>query len=179
VGNFSADEVLLQLKDLAKALNVEFEARVRIEDTELVQLLNRAVAMVYAPRLEPFGLAPLEANACGLPVIAVAEGGVRETIVDGENGLLVEHDPRAMARAIERLVTDKSYARRLGKTAAKVVTERWSLEASLDRLEQRFAGTLELARGRMSGRSPMPHGRDGQKEKRHTGNMAENRKVLS
>ena len=43
--------------------------------------IHSTAAMLYAPRLEPFGLAPLEANACGLPVIAVPEGGVRETVV--------------------------------------------------------------------------------------------------
>jgi glycosyltransferase involved in cell wall biosynthesis len=44
--------------------------------------------MAYAPRLEPLGLAPLEAGACGLPVVAVAEAGVRETVVDGITGSL-------------------------------------------------------------------------------------------
>ena len=48
---------------------------------------HRATAMVYAPCLELIGLAPLEANACRLPVVAVAEGSVRETIVDGVYGL--------------------------------------------------------------------------------------------
>ena len=46
--------------------------------------------MVYAPCLELVGLAPLEANACGVPVVAVAEGSVRETIVDGVYGLRVQ-----------------------------------------------------------------------------------------
>ncbi|MBI5197323.1 MAG: glycosyltransferase family 4 protein, partial [Nitrospirae bacterium] len=84
------------------------------------------------------GLAPLEANACGLPVIAVAEGGVRETIVDGRNGLLVESDAKTMATAIERIMTDTDYARELGIMGSKMVGERWSLKASIDRLEQRF-----------------------------------------
>jgi len=45
--------------------------------------------MVYSARLEPFGLAPLEANACATPVVAVAEGGVRESIRNGVNGVLI------------------------------------------------------------------------------------------
>ncbi len=40
------------------------------------------------PILEPFGLAPLEANACELPVVAVAEVGIHEIVIDGVTGLL-------------------------------------------------------------------------------------------
>src|SRR5215467_693734 len=72
-----------EMEALASSLKVQFEIRMRISDAELVDVLNRAAMMAYAPRLEPFGMAPLEANACGLPVVAVAEGGIRETIVDG------------------------------------------------------------------------------------------------
>ena len=98
-----------EMRSLAESHEVTFEARMSIDDNELVETLNRATAMVYAPRLEPFGLAPLEANACGLPVVAVAEGGVREAIIDGVNGLLVQHQPQAMAHAIQRLRHDKRF----------------------------------------------------------------------
>jgi glycosyltransferase involved in cell wall biosynthesis len=76
-------------------------------------------------------------------VVAVAEGGVRETVVDDVNGLLVEHNPRAMARAIVRLRDDPALARRLGAGGHRLVHEKWSLGASIDRLEQRFAEALE------------------------------------
>jgi glycosyltransferase involved in cell wall biosynthesis len=59
--------------------------RWRFSDENIVELLNRAAVMVYSARLEPFGLAPLEANACATPVVAVAEGGVRESIRNGVN----------------------------------------------------------------------------------------------
>ena len=148
IGNVVVPGHLDYLRRQAQALGVTFEPKVRVGDAELVDLLNRARAMLYAPRLEPFGLAPLEANACGLPVVAVAEGGVRETIQDGVNGLLVEHDPRAMAAALERLRDDPSFASQLGERAYRFVHERWSLPASIDRLERRFAETIELARAR-------------------------------
>ena len=66
--------------------------------------------MVYAPCLELIGLAPLEANACRLPVVAVAEGSVRETIVDGVYGLRVQLEQRAVDLGIERLVRDRKLA---------------------------------------------------------------------
>ena len=110
---------------------------------DLIDLLNRAAMLVYWPRLEPFGLAPLEANACGLPMVAVAEGGVRETILDGVNGLLVDDDPTALARGIQRLFADPSYALRLGNGGGDLVNQRWPLRASIDRLEQRLSEVVE------------------------------------
>jgi glycosyltransferase involved in cell wall biosynthesis len=141
IGNASDEAYLQEMKQLAKKHSVEFETKVNISNEDLRNILNRAKMMLYASRLEPFGFAPLEANACGLPVIAVAEGGVRETIIDGVNGLLVEHTQEAMAAAIRRLLADGDYATQLGINGQRLVMERWSLSASLDRLEQNFKNT--------------------------------------
>jgi len=117
---------------------VTLEVKVGATDAEIVELLNRAAVMAYAPRLEPFGFAPLEANACGLPVVGVAEAGVRETIVDGVNGLLCEPNPQAMADAIQRLLDNPTYAKELGASGRALAESRWSLEAATDRLELRL-----------------------------------------
>jgi len=138
IGNSSFPPYLEKLRVLANSRGVDFESLVGIDDEELVSLLNKALMMVYGPRLEPFGFAPLEGNACGLPVVAVAEGGIRETVIDGINGLLVECDPDAMAGAIKRLIIDPQEARRLGKTGRKLVEDNWSCEAAVARLERRL-----------------------------------------
>lgn len=138
VGNVGSPHYVEHLRRTAAQRGVPFEPLLRVDDARLVDLLNRAALMLYAPRLEPFGLAPLEANACGAPVVAVAEGGVRETIQDGVNGLLVESAPRAVARAVALLREQPALARALGERAHALVQERWSLPASVDRLEQRF-----------------------------------------
>ena len=138
VGKTVNQRYLESLQTLAQERAVSFEPHIAIADDKLVDLLNRAVMMVYAPHLEPFGLAPLEANACAAPVVAVAEGGVRETIVDGVNGLLVE-DSSALPAAIERLWQDRVFARQLGEQGATLVQERWSLPAAIDRIEDRLA----------------------------------------
>jgi glycosyltransferase involved in cell wall biosynthesis len=145
IGNTAEPSYLADLTRLAAELQVDFEPRQMVSEAALVDALNRAAMMVYAPRLEPFGYAPLEANACGLPVIAVAEGGVRETVVDGVNGILVDSDEGSMARAIERLREDPDLARAMGQAGRRVVAERWSLEAADDRLERSMA---EVVRGR-------------------------------
>ena len=138
IGNVAYPPFLEELKQFAESVDVDFEPKVRISDEEIVNILNRATMMVYAPRLEPFGFAPLEANACGLPVIAVAEGGVKETIIDGLNGSLVEHDVKEFSRAIERLRKDKVYAQKVGQNGRQLINKKWSMNASIDNLERRF-----------------------------------------
>lgn len=135
IGNLADHAYLDEVRRLAEARQVAFEPMVRVSDEILLDVLNRTAVMVYAPRLEPFGLAPLEANACGVPVVAVAEGGVRETVVDGVTGLLVAHDPAAMAAAVTRLLHDPTLARQLGANARQAVEAKWGLPSATDRIE--------------------------------------------
>ncbi|HEV2379628.1 MAG TPA: glycosyltransferase family 4 protein [Terriglobia bacterium] len=143
IGNASERGYLEFLTRLSQSQGVEFEPKLMIQDSEMADILNRASIMVYAPRLEPFGLAALEGNACGLPVVAVAEGGVRETVVDGVNGLLVEHDPQRMAAAIQYLIDRPDCAAQLGANGRRMVLERWTVQHSVERLEQRFIELMQ------------------------------------
>lgn len=137
VGNNANGDYVAEVSRQAAELGVEFEVRVMVGDDELVSLLGRAAAVFYTSWLEPFGLAPLEANACGTPVIAIAEGGVRETIVDGENGLLIPNaNPKTMAAVVERFLTDPALAARLRANARPAVLAKWSKPAAAARLEQ-------------------------------------------
>ena len=142
VGNTVDKAHEAELIQLAALRNVEFSVQTMVDDEALIDLLNRARMLVYAPRLEPFGLAPLEANACGLPVVAVAEGGVRETVIDGVNGLLVDPEPLAMADAIRELLNNPEKAARLGEQGRKLVAEHWTSEAATERLERRLQSLI-------------------------------------
>ncbi|HMB81467.1 MAG TPA: glycosyltransferase, partial [Vicinamibacterales bacterium] len=74
----------------------------RLPDEEIRALYRRA-AVTLLPGEEDFGIVPLEAQACGRPVVALGRGGALETIVDGETGILVdESTPQAFAGAIRQ-----------------------------------------------------------------------------
>ena len=71
-------------------------------DEEIRDLYCKAQALIL-PGEEDFGIAPVEAQACGIPVVGLAKGGVTETVRDGESGVLVgEPSPIAFAEGIRR-----------------------------------------------------------------------------
>jgi glycosyltransferase involved in cell wall biosynthesis len=80
--------------------NVMFTGR--ISDERVAELLPRARALVVTAT-EEFGIAAVEALAAGRPVIALGDGGVRESVVEGETGTFFERsDPAALAEAVRR-----------------------------------------------------------------------------
>ena len=65
----------------------------RVSDQALSQLLNQCRAFIF-PGLEDFGIAPIQAMACGKPVIAFAGGGALDTVIDGKTGILFQQQTR-------------------------------------------------------------------------------------
>jgi glycosyltransferase involved in cell wall biosynthesis len=136
IGSFAEPEYELELRRIANKSGVRLTLKIGVTDSEIRSLLSRAAMLIYTSRLEPFGLSPLEANACGTPVVAIAEGGVRETVQHQINGLLVENaDPRSLALAIERLLDDPVLARELRVGSLAHVRTKWPITAAIDRLE--------------------------------------------
>src|SRR6266511_2145213 len=120
--------------------------REAISDAEIEAEYRGAVAYVYGARHEPLGLAPLEAMARSLPVVAVGEGGVRETVVDGVSGYLVRAEPAAMAGRLDELLLDAGLRGRMGEAGRKIVEERWTREvrtAALESVLARAAGARQ------------------------------------
>ncbi|MCW2716689.1 MAG: glycosyl transferase [Pseudonocardia sp.] len=76
-----------------------------VERADVPALLRSADAVVCVPWYEPFGMVPLEAMACGRPVVASAVGGLVDTVVDGVTGVLVPpRRPRELAGTLRRLL---------------------------------------------------------------------------
>lgn len=122
------------LERLAGVLGVDLSIKKCVSDSELVGLYNKAKLFLYAPYLEPFGLAPLEAMACGTAVIAVKEGGVRESVLDNETGILTERDDEAFAQATAELLQDDVQSLRLGRRGLEVVRSFWTWTHAAERL---------------------------------------------
>lgn len=116
------------LVQLAKDEEVELEILQDIPYDELIELYNKAKLFVFGSYLEPFGLAPLEALACGTPVVAVREGGMRETVVHNQNGFLVDRDEKKFAEAIVKLLTDDELWNKFSIDGPKYVNNNWTLE---------------------------------------------------
>ena len=135
IGNEVQRAYAASLEAQAHKLGVDLTLHVAVDHSRMLEVLAETSLLAYAPRLEPFGYAPLECGAAGIPTVAVAEGGVRETVVDGMNGLLTSRDPEEMGQAIRTLLKDDRLRDSLGTNAQRWVDEHWSLEAAVDRLE--------------------------------------------
>jgi type III pantothenate kinase len=95
------------------AQRVRFVGRVGADGA--AALLRAADVLVAVPWYEPFGIVPLEAMACGTPVVASAVGGMLDTVEDGGTGVHVPpRDPDAVARAVRDLLASPQRRRRAG-----------------------------------------------------------------
>ena len=123
------------LKALADKLGVQMQFEISISDERLVRLYNEALLTLCAYRMEPLGFVPLESLACGTPVVGVREAGLRETVREGEVGLLVDRDPQKMACAIKDLLDDRGRYQKLSENAPQYICYQWLIEKSVNEIE--------------------------------------------
>ena len=123
------------LEELAESLDVDMEILTLIDDDRLVELYNQAQLILYSPHLEPFGLVPLESMACGTPVVAVKEGGVRETVIHNKTGLLTERDEELFSSAVKELLQDENKRYEYSKNSVELVRNYWTLAEAGKRLD--------------------------------------------
>ncbi len=117
-----------RLQALAKS-NVRFLGRV--SDAESCDLMARCRAFIF-PGEEDFGITPLEANACGKPVVAFAGGGARETIVEGVTGQFFrEPTAQCLAEAVSHFDD-----RKFDATAIRKHAENFSTQVFKDKIRQ-------------------------------------------
>lgn len=80
-----------------------------IADKNIIRNLYRRSKIVVCTAVnEPFGSVPIEAMSCGVPVIAVNEGGHKETVINGETGFLIKRDSSILAEKISQIINNKN-----------------------------------------------------------------------
>ena len=112
-----------------------------IDDVE--EIMAASDIALFPSESESFGLAALEAMACGLPVVASRVGGLPEVVQDGVCGYLCEvGDTSAFAVAVDRLLDDPAHRRQLGEAGRRRAVETFSLAASLGQHEALYERLL-------------------------------------
>ena len=117
-----SDPEARRLRRLAAASGVadRVELRGQVERAGLPALLRSADVVVCVPWYEPFGIVPLEAMACGVPVVASAVGGLVDTVVDGTTGVHVPpRRPDLLGPVLAGLLADPDRRARLGAAGAR------------------------------------------------------------
>lgn len=135
ISNFEEAGERAYLNALAARLGVNLTIHVGVSDADLRVWYARAGCVAYAPVREPFGLVALEAMAAGAPLVAVAEGGIQESVIDGTTGLLAPRHADAFGAAVARMLDDTAMARRLAEGGRANVAANWTWSRHLERLE--------------------------------------------
>ncbi|GAA1774590.1 glycosyltransferase family 1 protein [Pseudarthrobacter sulfonivorans] len=157
LGQLDSDPEIRRLMAMAAQLGVREQVTLlgHVPRSEMPALFRSADAVVCAPWYEPFGIVPLEAMACGVPVVAAAVGGLRDTVVDGSTGIHVPpRDPEAIAAALARLLGDPALRDELGAAGQRRVRSRYSWErvaAETEKAYQLAVAGMPARRGRMEG----------------------------
>jgi glycosyltransferase involved in cell wall biosynthesis/phosphoheptose isomerase len=117
-----ADLEAARLLGVAEACGVadRVDLRGQVGRADLPALLRSADVVACAPWYEPFGIVPLEAMACGVPVVASAVGGLIDTVVDGITGVHVcPRDPERLAEASRALLDDPDRRDAFGRAGVR------------------------------------------------------------
>lgn len=135
-------EVGSLIKELGMDDSVVF---VSARGDEMPLYMNAADVVVYPtifPKGEAFGIAPVEAMACGRPVIVTNSGGLVESTSHNINGLIVDKNPESLARelaeSIDRLLADREFAEFLGRNGREVAVERFDSRKMASRMEDLY-----------------------------------------
>lgn len=120
-----------ELEELAKKLGVADGVifRVNVSDEERGYLLKNALALLYTPENEHFGIVPLEAQYMETPVLASNSGGPKETVLEKETGFLLSKRPEDWAEKMAVLCSDQKTRKEMGQKGRENVINQFSFKA--------------------------------------------------
>ncbi len=106
-------------------------------DVRFSQCLERDIAtadlLLYITRAEGLGSAALLAMSAGVPVIASRVGGLKEVVIDGETGILVDNSPEQISAAVGHLLANRDVAAKMGEAGRRRVAEHFSISTVVER----------------------------------------------
>ncbi|MFJ6087834.1 glycosyltransferase [Streptomyces sp. NPDC092369] len=113
-----------------------------VDPRRMPALMADADLVLCTPVYEPFGIVPLEAMACGTPVVATGVGGHQDSVADGRTGRLVTPgDPEAVADAVRDLLEHEHKRRRFGEAGRERVLARFTWQRVADGVEEVYRQT--------------------------------------
>ena len=133
------------MSDPSRELGVEHQVTLRgqVPREDMPGILRSADAVVCTPWYEPFGIVPLEAMACGVPVVAAAVGGLTDTVMDRATGLHVPpRDPAAIAGALAELLANPELRSELGRAGQRRASSRYSWDRVAAETEKAYRHAL-------------------------------------
>src|SRR5215207_9426835 len=145
-----ADPEACRLRAVAQSHGVDDRVRLlgSVSRADMPALLRSADTVVCAPWYEPFGIVPLEAMACGVPVVATAVGGLTDTVVDGMTGRLVPPRQAApLGAAVGRLLADPVLGATFGVAGADRAKSRYGWDRIAAETARVYERVTRQARG--------------------------------
>lgn len=132
-----------ELEELAKSLNIDKRCKFlgKIPHDKVPEVLHTfdIFAALSESESESFGVAILEASACGLPVVVSDVGGLPEVVEDGVSGMVVQHNcPQEASEAFWKLYNDKEIRKEMGLSGIDRVDKVYKWEASYEKMLKVF-----------------------------------------
>jgi len=145
-----ADREVARLRALAAALGVADRVAFvgAVPRADVPALVRSCDLVATVPWYEPFGIVPLEAMACGRPVVGSAVGGLLDTVVPGVTGELVRpRDPDALAAALAGLLADDVRRAAYGRAGRQRALERYDWRCVVEQTEQVYQSLVGASAG--------------------------------
>lgn len=115
----------------------------QLDHNQIASFISDHHLLIMPSHQESFGVAALEASACGRAVVGTKVGGVPEVVQDGTTGLLVEPErPEALADAIAQLAANQAARNRMGEAGRAFVTQKYQWQRSLDAMNEIYRQLL-------------------------------------
>ena len=139
---------LVTTADVPERPGVHVHRGLTSNSAELIELYHRSDIFALPTRGDCTPLVLAEAAAAGLPTIATGVGAIRETVLDGVTGHIVEPEVESLAAALRRLVVDADHRRTLGENAAEHAARTMDAERNARRILDRLIAHARPAKSR-------------------------------